>query len=114
MAENELRAFISRIMIEHFGIEWHDRPEFYKLKASIEENAVIIKRNVPNFNNIDVNLYTVTLEKLMDTAMADIYSDAMQDSPEMQKLIKERIFATTQLDKMKSALDFLKNRYVKK
>ena len=114
MAENELRAFISRIMIEHFGIDWHDRPEFYKLKASIEENAVIIKRNVPNFNNIDVNLYTVTLEKLMDTVMADIYSDAMQDSPEMQKLIKERIFATTQLDKMQSALDFLKNRYVKK
>ncbi len=114
MAENELRAFISRIMIEHFGIDWHDRPEFYKLKASIEENAVIIKRNVPNFNNIDVNLYTVTLEKLMDTVMTDVYSDAMQDSPEMQKLIKERIFATTQLDKMKSALDFLKNRYVKK
>lgn len=114
MAENELRAFISRIMIEHFGIDWHDRPEFYKLKASIEENAVIIKRNVPNFNNIDVNLYTVTLEKLMDTVMTDIYSDAMQNSPEMQKLIKEIIFATTQLDKMKSALDFLKNRYVKK
>lgn len=114
MAEGELRAFISRIMIEHFGIDWHDRPEFYKLKASIEENAVIIKRNVPNFNNIDVNLYTVTLEKLMDTVMADIYSDAMQDSSEMQKLIKERIFSTTQLDKMKSALDFLKNRYVKK
>ena len=115
MAENELRAFISRIMIEHFGIDWHDRPEFYKLKASIEENAVIIKRNVPNFNNIDVNLYTVTLEKLMDTVKADIYSEAMQqDGSEMQKLIKERIFATTQLDKMKSALDFLKNRYVKK
>ena len=114
MAENELRAFISRIMIEHFGIEWHDRPEFYKLKASIEENAVIIKRNVPNFNNIDVNLYTVTLEKLMDTVKADIYSDAMVDSPEMQKLIKERIFATTHLDKMEAALEFLKNRYAKK
>ena len=114
MAENELRAFISRIMIEHFGIEWHDRPEFYKLKASIEENGVIIKRNVPNFNNIDINLYTVTLEKLMDTVKADIYSDVMQDSPEMQKLIKERIFSTTQLDRMQSALEFLKNRYVKK
>ena len=114
MAENELRAFISRIMIEHFGIEWHDRPEFYKLKASIEENGVIIKRNVPNFNNIDINLYTVTLEKLMDTVKADIYSDVIQDSPEMQKLIKERIFSTTQLDRMQSALEFLKNRYVKK
>ena len=114
MAENELRAFISRIMIEHFGIEWHDRPEFYKLKASIEENGVIIKRNVPNFNNIDINLYTVTLEKLMDTVKADIYSDVMQDSPEMQKLIKERIFSTTQLDRMQSTLEFLKNRYVKK
>lgn len=114
MAENELRAFISRIMIEHFGIEWHDRPEFYKLKASIEENSVIIKRNVPNFNNIDINLYTVTLEKLMDTVKADIYSDVMQESPEMQKLIKERIFSTNQLDKMRGTLDFLKDRYVKK
>ena len=66
-------------MIEHFGIEWHDRPEFYKLKASIEENGVIIKRNVPNFNNIDINLYTVTLEKLMDTVKADIYSDVIQN-----------------------------------
>ena len=114
IAENELRAFISRIMIENFGIEWHDRPEFYKLKASIEENGVIIKRNVPSFNNIDINLYTVTLEKLMETVKTDIYSDVMQDSPEMQKLIKERIFSTTQLDRMQSALDFLKKRYVKK
>lgn len=115
MVENELRAFISRIMIEHFGIEWHDRPEFYKLKASIKKDAVNIKRNVPNFNNIDVNLYTVTLEKLMDTVKADIYSEGMQqDGPEMQKHIKEIIFATTHLDKMESALQFLKNRYVKK
>ena len=49
----------------------------------------------------------------MDTVKADIYSDAMLDSPEMQKLIKERILATTQLDKMRSTLEFLKNRYVK-
>lgn len=115
MAENELRAFISRIMIEHFGIDWHDRPEFYKLKASIKKDAANIKRNVPNFNNIDVNLYTVTLEKLMDTVKADIYSESMQqDGPEMQKHIKEIIFATTHLDKMEAALEFLKNRYVKK
>lgn len=114
MAENELRAFISRVMVEHFGIEWYDRPEFYKLKASIEENSVIIKRNVPNFNNIDVNLYTVTLETLMETIKADIYSDFMQDSPEIQKAVKLKIFETTQLDKMQSALAFLKNRYVKK
>ena len=70
---------------------------------------------MPNFNNIDVNLYTVTLEKLMDTVKADIYSEAMQqDGSEMQKHIKEIIFATTHLDKMEAALEFLKNRYVKK
>lgn len=113
-AENELRAFINKVMIEHFGIEWNDRPEFYKLNASIEENSVNIKRNVPNFSNIDVSLYTVTLEKLMETIKADIYSDAMPDSPEIQKMIKERIFETTQLEKMRAALDFLKNRYIKK
>lgn len=114
MAENELRAFVSRVMIEHFGIEWYDRPEFYKLKASIQENEVKVKRNVPNFNNIDVSLYTVTLEKLMDTVQADIYSDLMQDTEEIQREIKEKIFSTTQLDKMQGTLDFLRNRYVKK
>lgn len=113
-AENELRAFVNKVMVEHFGIEWNDRPEFYKLNASIEEDSVNIKRNVPNFNNIDVSLYTVTLDKLMDTVKADIYSDAIPDNPEIQKMIKERIFKTTELEKMRSALDFLKNRYVKK
>lgn len=38
----------------------------------------------------------------------------MPDSVEVQKLIKERIFATTQLDKMQGALDFLRNVYEKK
>ena len=55
------------------GAEWHDRPEFSKLSASIELNADNVKRNVPNFANIDVNLYTVTLEGLMDTVQSDIY-----------------------------------------
>lgn len=114
MAENELRAFINKVMIDNFGAEWNDRPEFYKLNASIEENGVNVKRNVPNFSNIDVSLYTVTLEKLMETIKADIYSDTMPDSPEIQKMIKEKIFETTQLEKMRSALDFLKNRYVKR
>lgn len=114
MAENELRAFVSRVMIGYFGIDWHDRPEFYKLNSSIQENAVKIKRNVPNFNNIDVNLYTATLETLMETVKSDIYSDSMEDNLEIQREVKGRIFATTQLNKMQSALDFLKNRYVKR
>ena len=102
MAENELRAFVSRVMIGYFGINWHDQPEFYKLNASIQENAAKVKRNVPNFNNIDVNLYTATLETLMQTVESDIYSDLMQDSPEIQKEVKEKIFATTQNNKMQS------------
>ena len=114
MAENKLRAFVSRVMIENFGIEWYDRPEFYKLNASIQENAVKIKRNVPNFNNIDVSIYTATLETLMETVKSDIYSDSMQNSLEIQRKVKDRIFATTQLNKMQSTLDFLKSMYDKK
>lgn len=114
MAENELRAFISKVMIENFGADWHDKPEFTKLNASIEQNTSDIKRNVPNFANIDVNLYTVTLESLMETIKANIYTDVMTDSPEIQKAIKSKIFATTKLDKMQSALDYLRARYTKK
>ncbi|MCI8529996.1 MAG: hypothetical protein HFH82_12730 [Lachnospiraceae bacterium] len=114
MAENELRAFISKVMIEHFGIDWNDRPEFYKLDTSIKENSANIRRNVPSFDNIDINLYTVILETLMDTVKADIYSDTLPEASEIQRTIKEKVFATTHLDKMQLALAYLKNRYVKK
>ena len=55
-AENELRAFVSKVMIDSFGAEWYDRPEFIKMKASIELNANDIKKNVPSFANIDISL----------------------------------------------------------
>lgn len=52
------------------------------------------------FVSIDVNLYTATLETLMDIVKSDIYTNAMPDTSKIQKLIKSKIFATTQLDKM--------------
>lgn len=114
MAENELRAFVSKIMIDNFGVEWYDKPEFSKMSASIELNANNVKRNVPNFANIDINLYTITLEGLMATVTSDIYSDSMVSDIEVQKAIKRKIFSTTQLDKMQSTLDFLRTKYTKK
>ncbi len=114
MAENELRAFVSKVMIENFGAEWYDKPEFSKMSASIELNANNVKRNVPNFANIDINLYTITLEGLMATVKSDVYSDSMASDAEVQKEIKRKIFSTTQLDKMQAALDFLRTKYTKK
>lgn len=114
MAENELRAFVSKVMIENFGAEWYDKPEFSKMSASIELNANNVKRNVPNFANIDINLYTITLEGLMATVKSDIYSDSMASDAEVQKEIKRKIFSTTQLDRMQAALDFLRTKYTKK
>lgn len=114
MAENELRAFVSKVMIQNFGVEWYDKPEFSKMSASIELNAINVKRNVPNFANIDINLYTITLEGLMATVESDIYSDLMTSDAVVQKEIKRRIFSTTQLDKMQATLDFLRTKYTKK
>lgn len=73
VTENDLRAFISKIMIENFGAEWYDRAEFYKLKGSIKENSGKVKRNVPSFANIDINIYTTTLETLLSVMNANIY-----------------------------------------
>lgn len=56
----------------------------------------------------------MTLESLIDTINTDIYTDVMPDSPEIQKEIKNKIFSTTNLDKMQSALDYLRDRYTKK
>lgn len=112
-AENELRAFVSKVMIDSFGAEWYDRPEFTKMKASIELNANDIKKNVPSFANIDISLYTITLEGLMTTIKSDIYTEKMEGDENTQREIKEKIFSTTQLDKMQSTLDFLKSKYKK-
>lgn len=114
IVENELRALVSKVMIENFGAEWYDKAEFSKMSASIELNGNNVKRNVPSFANIDINLYTITLEDLMKTVKSDIYSDSMVEDLDVQKEIKRRIFSTTQLDKMQSALDYLRTKYVKK
>ncbi len=50
----------------------------------------------------------------MDTIKSDIYTDEMPNIPEIQKLIKSRIFAIKQLDKMQSALDYLRMQYTKR
>lgn len=114
MAENELRAFISKVMVDKYGVEWYDKPEFYKMGESIEKNANIMKRNVPSFGDVDINIYTITLEKLMETVKTNVHSDLMPTDPEIQKEIKRRIFSTTQLDKMQGTLNYLKNKYTKK
>ena len=114
IAENELRSFVSKVMIGNFGVEWNNKPEFSKMNASIELNSNNVKRNIPDFANIDINLYTITLEGLMDTVKSDIYSDTMASDADIQKEIKKKIFSTTQLDKMQSALDFLRSQYTKK
>lgn len=50
----------------------------------------------------------------METVKADIYSDTLPEASEIQRTIKEKVFATAHLDKMQSALAYLKNRYMKK
>lgn len=114
MAENELRAFISKVMLENFGADWYDKPEFNQLNANIQKNAANIKRSVPNFANIDVNIYTATLECLMTTVKADIYEDTIPDTKDIQKTIKSRIFAATQTSNIQSILDFFRGIYHKK
>lgn len=73
-----------------------------------------LKRNIPSFADIDINLYSATLETLLCVVNADIYTDIIPDNKEVQKRIKERIFSTTKLDRMQGTLNFLKTQYIKK
>lgn len=56
----------------------------------------------------------MTLEGLIETVKSDIYSDTMASDVDIQNEIKRKIFSTTQLDKMQSALGFLRAQYTKK
>ena len=64
--ENDLRAFVSKVMIFHFGITWLQRFGMEKYLQSVTTMENDFKQRVPDFENINTQFLSMTLETLKE------------------------------------------------
>ena len=64
--ENKLRAFASKVLIRHLGVEWLNRAGLEKYHDSVENMESHFKQRVPEFDGINVAFLSRTLETLFE------------------------------------------------
>lgn len=62
--ENQLRAFLNKVLIQHLGQNWLERPGLEQYKDSVCSMESSFKQIVPQFANINTSLLSMTLETL--------------------------------------------------
>lgn len=63
--ENNLRAFASKVLIHYLGDCWLQRPGLEKQCESVRELAKKFTQRVPNFDDINTDFLSMTLETLV-------------------------------------------------
>ncbi|MCR5540830.1 MAG: hypothetical protein K6F71_08450 [Ruminococcus sp.] len=66
IVESKLREFASKVLIHHLGINWIKKFGFEKYNCSVERLKVSFIKQVPEFNNIDTDFLSMTLETLLE------------------------------------------------
>lgn len=64
VVENELRAFVSKVLILYLGINWIKNPGLEKIDESVQNLAEKYTNSVPEFRNINTDFLSMTLETL--------------------------------------------------
>lgn len=64
MVENNLRAFASKVLIHFLGINWIRKPGMEKIDDSIKNLEGEFTQRVPEFDDINVDFLSMTLETL--------------------------------------------------
>ena len=59
--ENKMRAFINKVLTYKLGVKWIDSIGVESIKRNYNKNKVEFKRNVPEFNNINDILISLTV-----------------------------------------------------
>lgn len=74
--ENNLRAFASKILIHFLGVDWIKRAGLEKEAQSVESLKEKFIHRVPDFDNINTDFLSMTLETLVGAMLKDvIYRD---------------------------------------
>lgn len=76
IVENNLRAFASKVLIHFLGIEWINRTGLEKEAESVNYLKQKFTQRVPEFENINTDFLSMTLETLMGVIIdGRVYSD---------------------------------------
>ena len=74
--ENQFRAFSNKVLIQHLGQNWLERPGLEQYKDSVCSMENSFKQIVPQFSNINTSLLSMTLETLSKVILkAVIYKE---------------------------------------
>ena len=74
--ENQFRAYANKVLIQHLGKNWLDRPGLEQYKDSVCSMENSFKQIVPQFANINTSLLSMTLETLSKVILkAVIYKE---------------------------------------
>lgn len=74
--ENQVRAFANKVFIQHLGQNWLEQPGLEKYRESVKSMETPFKQTVPQFENINTSLLSMTLETLSKIILkAAIYTE---------------------------------------
>lgn len=86
--ENDLRAFVSKVMIFHFGITWLQRFGMEKYLQTVTAMENDFKQRVPDFENINTQFLSMTLETLKEILFQGlIYKEPVYLGPKEYELL---------------------------
>lgn len=70
--ENQFRAYANKVLIQHLGQNWLERPGLEPYKDSVCSMENSFKRIVPQFANINTSLLSMTLETLSKVILKSV------------------------------------------
>ena len=93
--ENKMRGFINKVLTHTFGVKWIDLIGIESIKRNYSKNMVEFKRKVPEFNNINDTLISLTVESLNKLMLkSKIYENDFNisdtDSINLHKLLADQ------------------------
>ena len=71
--ENEIRAFAGKVLTYKIGVDWIGRFGLEKFNESAQNLATIFQQRVPEFDNINADLISLTLESLFEIILKELY-----------------------------------------
>lgn len=92
IVENNLRAFASKVLIHFLGIDWLNSTGLEKQAESVKKLSQKFTQRVPEFENINADFLSMTLETLMGVIIdGKVYSDDIVLNKSTYDMVWERV-----------------------
>ena len=92
IVENNLRAFASKVLIHFLGIDWLNSTGLEKEAESVKNLKQKFTQRVPEFENINADFLSMTLETLMGVIIdGKVYSDNVVLNKSTYEMVWEKV-----------------------